>query len=159
MAGRYGARSEGGPRRRNFVSLRGKQKFLLFACPVASRKICYGARPSLKVFQNSAFGFSLKKVRPSSRNFVLLRGKDFVQRSEPNCMSKINPKQEGFGLIFILIGLLIIAFIYLNSLHLLGNTNNNIKENIIGTSSPIEKAKEVKNKYEEKNKDILNYLK
>jgi hypothetical protein len=46
FAGRYGARSEGG------------QKFLppnpfLFA------------RPSLKVFQNSVFGFSLKKVRIS----------------------------------------------------------------------------------------------
>ena len=27
------AESEGGPRRRNFVSLRGKQKFFLFACP------------------------------------------------------------------------------------------------------------------------------
>ena len=74
-------------------------------------------------------------------------------------MSKINTKQEGFGLIFILIGLLIIAFIYLSSLHLLNNTNKNVEENIIGTSSPIEKAKEVKNKYEEKNKDILNYLK
>jgi len=61
------AESEGGPRRRNFVSLRGKQKFLLFACPVASRRLCYGARPSLKVFQNSAFGFSLKKVRISFR--------------------------------------------------------------------------------------------
>ena len=43
---RYGVRSEGGPRRRNFVSLRGKQKFLLFACPVASQRLCYGARPS-----------------------------------------------------------------------------------------------------------------
>ena len=40
--------SEGGPRRRNFVSLRGKQKFLLFACPVASRRLCYGARPSVQ---------------------------------------------------------------------------------------------------------------
>src|SRR3989338_7080415 len=57
--------SEGGSRRRNFVSLRDKQKFLLFACPVASRGLCYGARPRLKVFQNSAFGFSLKKVRIS----------------------------------------------------------------------------------------------
>ena len=80
-------RSEGGPRRRNspyhrfqratgqVVSLRGKQKFLLFACPVASRRLCYGARPSLKVFQNSAFGFSLKKVRISfsvrSQSFLI----------------------------------------------------------------------------------------
>ena len=40
--------SEGGPRRRNFVSLRGKQKFFLFACPVASRGLCYGARPSVQ---------------------------------------------------------------------------------------------------------------
>ena len=46
----------------NFVSLRGKQKFLLFACPVASRRLCYGARPSGN-YQNSASGFSLKKVR------------------------------------------------------------------------------------------------
>ena len=42
------AESEGGPRRRNFVSLRGKQKFFLFACPVASRGLCYGARPSVR---------------------------------------------------------------------------------------------------------------
>jgi len=42
------AESEGGPRRRNFVSLRGKQKFFLFACPVASRGLCYGARPSVQ---------------------------------------------------------------------------------------------------------------
>jgi len=47
----YGARSEGGPRRTPLFSqkergLRGKQKFLLFACPVASRRLCYGARPS-----------------------------------------------------------------------------------------------------------------
>ena len=62
MAGHYGARSEGGPRRRNFVSLRGKQKFLLFACPVASRGLCYGARPS-ENYQKSPSGFSRKKVR------------------------------------------------------------------------------------------------
>ena len=49
------AESEGGPRRRNFVSLRGKQKFLLFACPVASRRLCYGARPS-ENYQKSASG-------------------------------------------------------------------------------------------------------
>ena len=51
--------SEGGSRRRNFVSLRDKQKFLLFACPVASRGLCYGARPSTNLFQNSAFVSSL----------------------------------------------------------------------------------------------------
>ena len=54
--------SEDGPRRRNFVSLRGKQKFLLFACPVASRRLCYEARPS-ENYQKSASGFSRKKVR------------------------------------------------------------------------------------------------
>ena len=46
--------SEGGPRRRNFVSLRGKQKFLLFACPVASRGLCYGARPSVQFLPREA---------------------------------------------------------------------------------------------------------
>ena len=45
----FGRASEGGPRRRNFVSLRGKQKFLLFACFVASRRRCYGARPNVWV--------------------------------------------------------------------------------------------------------------
>jgi len=45
----FGRASEGGPRRRNFVSLRGKQKFLLFACFVASRRLCYGARPNVWV--------------------------------------------------------------------------------------------------------------
>ena len=59
----------------NFVSLRGKQKFLLFACPVASRRLCYGARPSI-IFQKSASGFSLKKVRilfkPGSKSFYFL---------------------------------------------------------------------------------------
>ena len=41
--------SEGGPRRsRLTATLRGKQKFLLFACPVASRRLCYGARPSVQ---------------------------------------------------------------------------------------------------------------
>ena len=48
------AESEGGPRRRNFVSLRGKQKFLLFACPVVSRGLCYGARPSVQFLPREA---------------------------------------------------------------------------------------------------------
>ena len=48
------AESEGGPRRRNFVSLRGKQKFFLFACPVASRGLCYGARPRVQFGARSA---------------------------------------------------------------------------------------------------------
>ncbi len=73
-------------------------------------------------------------------------------------MSKIYIKQEGFGLIIILIGLLIIAFIYLSGLNLLDNKFKNTKENIIGTSSPIKKAKEVKNQFEGKEKEILNYF-
>lgn len=73
-------------------------------------------------------------------------------------MPKINTKQEGFGLILILIALLIIAFLYLNGLHLLGSTNKNIQKDIIGTSSPIKKAKEVKSQFEGKEKEILNYL-
>jgi len=64
--------SEGGPRRRNFVSLRGKQKFLLFACPVASRRFCYGARPSIQ------FQFLPREARQSVR--VLFKiGSSFVQ--------------------------------------------------------------------------------
>ena len=63
-------KSEGGPRRRNFVSLQGKQKFLFFACPVAIRRLCYGARPSENC-QNSASGFSRKK------------GSDFIQDRQP----------------------------------------------------------------------------
>ncbi|PJA92426.1 hypothetical protein CO134_00150 [Candidatus Kuenenbacteria bacterium CG_4_9_14_3_um_filter_39_14] len=56
--------SESGPRRRNFVSLRGKQKFLLFACPVASRRFYYGARPSVQFlprFARQSVGISFKK--------------------------------------------------------------------------------------------------
>jgi len=65
--------SEGGPRRRNFVSLRGKQKFLLFACPVASRRLCYGARPSVRfrscrAKRGNQSGFCSKKVRTSFSN-------------------------------------------------------------------------------------------
>ncbi|PIY74085.1 MAG: hypothetical protein COY85_04235 [Candidatus Portnoybacteria bacterium CG_4_10_14_0_8_um_filter_40_50] len=64
----YGA-GEGGPRRRNFVSLRGKQKFLLFACPAASRRLCYGARPSVQFGARSAPSVSFKK------------GSDFVKQT------------------------------------------------------------------------------
>ena len=56
------------------LSLRGKQKFLLFACPVASRRLCYGARPSefseisvrprsICLRHNYGVKFSRKKVR------------------------------------------------------------------------------------------------
>jgi hypothetical protein len=61
------AESEGGPRRRNFVSLRGKQKFLLFACPVASRRLCYGARPSGKVFVPAELRSAIKFRSPDFR--------------------------------------------------------------------------------------------
>jgi len=63
------AESEGGPRRRNFVSLRGKQKFFLFACPVASRGLCYGARPSVQFGARSAPSVPFKK------------GSDFVKQT------------------------------------------------------------------------------
>jgi hypothetical protein len=39
--------------------------------------------------QKSTSGFSSKKVRPSSRNFVSLRGKDFVQKVPPNFRIRI----------------------------------------------------------------------
>ena len=69
------AESEGGPRRRNFVSLRGKQKFFLFACPVASRGLCYGARPSVQFGARSAPSIPFKKgsdfVKQTHRNRVL----------------------------------------------------------------------------------------
>ena len=66
------AESEGGPRRRNFVSLRGKQKFLLFACPVASRRLCYGARPSVQFGARSAPSVPFKI------------GSDFVKQTHQN---------------------------------------------------------------------------
>jgi len=66
--------SEGGPRRRNFVSLRGKQKFLLFACPVASRRFCYGARPSVQFLPHEA---------RQSIGVLLEKGSSFVQQLRP----------------------------------------------------------------------------
>ena len=66
------AESEGGPRRRNFVSLRGKQKFFLFACPVASRGLCYGARPSVQFGARSAPSVPFKI------------GSDFVKQTHQN---------------------------------------------------------------------------
>ena len=74
-------RSEGGPRRRNFVSLRGKQKFLLFACSVASRRLCYGAPvrafslaracpPKPRRRREARRQFRSKKVRISSNKRI-----------------------------------------------------------------------------------------
>src|SRR3989344_6041541 len=81
------AESEGGPRRRNFVSLRGKQKFLLFACPVASRRICYGARPSVRFrFCRAKRGnqswFCSKKVRAAFSNCDQSKLNDFSGRDD-----------------------------------------------------------------------------
>ena len=91
MAGHYGARSEGGPRRRNFVSLRGKQKFLLFACPVASRRLCYGARPS-ENYQKSASGPEAEQSSLRGKIFAE-KGSDFVQGVEP---TKKSPSRRFF---------------------------------------------------------------
>ena len=55
----------------------GGQKFL----PPNPLPFCPPERKSFN--QNSHSGFSSKKVRPSSRNFVSLRGKDFVQKAPP----------------------------------------------------------------------------
>jgi len=76
------AESEGGPRRRNFVSLRGKQKFLLFACPVASRRLCYGARPSVQ------FGARLPAEASaqagSAPSVPFKKGSDLVEQTHQN---------------------------------------------------------------------------
>ena len=84
-------KSEGGPRRRNFVSLRGKQKFLLFACPVASRRLCYGARPS-ENYQKSASGPEAEQSSLRGKIFAE-KGSDFVQGVEP---TKKSPSRRFF---------------------------------------------------------------
>ena len=67
------AESEGGPRRiPPRRDLRGKQKFLLFACPVASRRLCYGARPSVQFGARSAPSVPFKI------------GSDFVKQTHQN---------------------------------------------------------------------------
>jgi len=73
------AESEGGPRRRNFVSLRGKQKFFLFACPVASRGLCYGARPSVQ-FGAHLPAEALAKAG-SAPSVPFKKGSDFVKQT------------------------------------------------------------------------------
>jgi len=74
-----GGGSEGGPRRRNFVSLRGKQKFFLFACPVASRGLCYGARPSVR-FGAHLPAEALAKAG-SAPSVPFKKGSDFVKQT------------------------------------------------------------------------------
>ena len=87
--------SEGGPRRRNFVSLWGKQKFFLFACPVASRGLCYGARPSVQ------FQFRSKKVRISSnkRTSIKLSGILPIDSAAQRAAELVGKKSESLILV------------------------------------------------------------
>ena len=88
----YGARSEGG------------QKFLVdthsptpFPRTRTSSVRDFAFCPPERNFQKSASGFSRKKVRPSSRNFVSLRGRDFVQDRQPICKVSVSRLARGFA--------------------------------------------------------------
>ena len=83
------AESEGGPRRRNFVSLRGKQKFFLFACPVASRGFCYGARPSVQ-FGAHLPAEALAKAG-SAPSVPFKKGSDFVKQTHQKNTGAVSP--------------------------------------------------------------------
>jgi hypothetical protein len=73
--------SEGRPHSRTFGSLRGKQKFSLFACPVVSRRLYYGACPSVQ------FGARLPAEASaqagSAPSIPLKKGSDFVKQTHP----------------------------------------------------------------------------
>jgi len=62
---------------------------------------------------------------------------------------------KGFGLLMILISLLVIMFLFLSGFYLIGGNNIPGKGN---SASPIKKAEDMKIKYNERNKETIDYL-
>jgi len=63
---------------------------------------------------------------------------------------------KGFGLLMVLVSFLVIMFLFLSGFYLIGG-NRNLPGNG-NNASPIKKAEDMKIKYNERNKETIDYL-